>query len=206
LAASFEQVRLLVERYYCDLLVRGTSTRAEHLLQEVRARLRQLQWIHSRLLQLEAQLIANAQRTQLEEGSNARIILMFSEAVRPDCGTMHHSHILSETQDELWVLLESFYYSAHRVRDILRDNGKLLPGLNSFEAIGIRNVRNHLVEHPTRKSGVIVFSFKCGGPVGPQLRPMRWSLDPLGTIDNGLHKNTEEFLSSLEQVLTAYLT
>ena len=99
------------------------------------------------------------------------------------------------------LLLESFYYSAHRVRDILRDNDDVLPGLSSFECGGVRNVRNHLVEHPEGKSGVRIFSIKCGGPVGPQLKPIRFTLDPKGTVDEGLHANCKEFLVNLERCL-----
>jgi hypothetical protein len=128
-------------------------------------------------------------------------LLIYTDAARPNCETLLHAALPPQPADELRVLLEAYYYSAHRIRDILRDNRDDLPRLSSFEAAGVRDVRNHLVEHPTKKSGVLVFSFKCGGPVGPQMKPLRWSLDEEGTHDPGLHKNTAEFLSGLALVL-----
>jgi hypothetical protein len=35
------------------------------------------------------------------------------------------------------------------------------------------------------------------------MRPIRWSLDPLGTNDPGLHANATEFNTALESVLEA---
>ena len=52
----FQRCRTLIEDYIDALRVRGMTTRGEHLLQEARARLRQVQWIHDRLLQLEKKL------------------------------------------------------------------------------------------------------------------------------------------------------
>ena len=97
--------------------------------------------------------------------------------------------------------MEAFYYSAHRVRDIFRDSVNELPGLSNFEAVGIRNARNHLIEHPRGHSGVLVYTFAVGGPVGPQLRPIQWSGDPPGTQDQGLHQNAKEFEEALNATL-----
>ena len=174
--------------------------RAEHLLHEVRARLRRMEWTHDRMLAIEAELEANHRRTQGTDGST-RVLLIYTDAARPNCETLLHASLPVQPADELSVLLESFFYSAHRIRDIFRDDREDFPGLSSFEAVGARDVRNHLVEHPTRRSGVLVFSLKCGGPVGPQLKPLRWSLDEAGTHDAGLHANSAEFLSNLERVL-----
>ena len=202
MTATFSDVRLLLERYYAALLTAGANDRAEHLLHEVRGRLRQLQWTRGRLLTLEADLVAERCRENPTD-ANATVLLIFTDVGRPDKGDLHRSLIGPRPADELQVLLESFYYSANRIRDIFRDNPEDLPGLGSFECVGVRNVRNHLVEHPTRKSGVIVPSLKCGGPVGPQLKPIRFSLHPEGTADGGFHKNCSEFLGNAERVLRA---
>ncbi len=192
-----------MEQYYCKLLAQTPERRAEHLLHEVRARLRQMEWAHDRMLAIESELEA-LQRSSRPSTASApdRVILIYTDAARPDCQTFHHADLPAQPEDELRLLLESFYYSAHRIRDILRDNSDDLPGLSSFESVGVRDVRNHLVEHPTKKAGVLVFSFKCGGPVGPQLKPLRWSLDETGTQDAGLHKNTAEFLSNLTRAFS----
>jgi hypothetical protein len=203
---SFRKVRELLERYYCWLLTESPERRAEHFLLEIRARLRQMEWAHSRMLTLEAELEAEARRTNPAGRSEAdRVVLIYTDTARPNCETLLHASLPPQPADELRLLLEAYYYSAHRIRDILRDNRDDLPRLSSFEAAGARDVRNHLVEHPTKKSGVLVFSLKCGGPVGPQLKPVRWSLDEEGTLDSGLHENTAEFLSNLARAMSSAL-
>lgn len=198
--ASFESVRVLLERYYDALLHTDDVTdRGQQLLQEVRGRLRQLQWSHSRLLQIETQLV---QESYVETSESVRKLLVFTDVGLPKHDAEAQDLMTPGLSDELRVLLEAFYYSAHRVRDIFKDNQRDLPGLKTFEAIGVRDVRNHLVEHPTRNSGVITSSIKCGGPIGPQLKPLRFAKDLQGTVDAGLHKNAGEFLTNLERTLT----
>jgi len=55
----------------------------------------------------------------------------------------------------------------------------------------------------------LVYSFATGGPVGPQMKPQKWSLDALGTHDEGLHKNAKEFdevfLATFQEALGATL-
>ncbi len=110
------------------------------------------------------------------------------------------------SDDELRTTLESYYWGAARVRDILRDSSKDLPYLSSFEAPGVRDVRNHLVQHPTKKRGVPVYSFAYGGPAGPQLKPIRAADDPPGSLDDGLLSNAAEFEDALEKVLSSAVT
>jgi hypothetical protein len=199
----FDQSRILVEQYYCALLTSGKASKlAEHLLHEVRGRLRSLQWTHHRLVQLDAKLDATG-RARSPESQPVVLKQIFSDGGRPDCTTHRHAQLPFEIQDEVRVLLESFYYSAHRVRDILRDGREALPGVASFEAVGVRNVRNHLVEHPSKKGGVLVPSIATGGPVGPQLKPLRWSLDESGTHDAGLHANAAEFATAFDASMSA---
>lgn len=198
----FERSRILLEQYYCLMLSNGMSKRAEHLLHEVRGRLRALHWLHARLVELDGKLQEKAREYQPPGKPAVGVLkLIFTDTGRPDCRDHKHAKLPFAACDELRLLLEAFYYSAHRVRDILQDGAAELPGLSHFEAIGVRNVRNHLIEHPSRKSGVLIFSYAAGGPVGPQLKPVRWSLDPPGTQDNGLHKNAKEFEEALDRTL-----
>jgi len=183
------------------MLDKGMSTRSEHLLHEIRGRLRSLQWLYAQLIELDRKLEQNAREQQPSDVRSADVLkLVFTDAARPDCQAYMHATISFALSDELRVLLEAFYYSAHRIRDILRDSTSELPGLAKFEAIGVRNVRNHLVAHPGGKSGVLVFSFAAGGPVGSQLKPVQWSLDPPGTHDEGLYKNAKEFEEAFNRV------
>jgi hypothetical protein len=201
----FERSRLLLEQYYCALLSKGIiSLRAEHLLHELRGRLRTLQWLHARLIDLDQKIEAQARaELPLGQSETAVRICVFSDHGRPHCEDHREGQLPFSDADELRALLEAFYYCGFRIRDILRDGRKELGGLGAFEAVGVRNVRNHLVEHPDGVSGVIVSSFSAGGPVGPRIRPIRWSLDPPGTNDPGLHANATEFNAALESLLEA---
>jgi hypothetical protein len=199
----FADCRSSLEAYAQALLRKRMTQRADHLLQEVRARLRQLQWLHDRLLLIENEL---QQQTLDEMPADAPkpdvLKQLFTEQSVRKSDPGHEAQLQPQKSDELRVLLEAFYYSAHRIRDILRDHKDDLPGVGGFECSGVRDVRNHLVEHPSRAKGVLVFSAACGGPVGPQLRLLRWSLDPIGTEDQGLHHNAREFVDAFTSCMS----
>lgn len=189
-----ENSRILLEKYYCSALDANITKRGEHLLHEVRSRLKELQWLHVKISEISEKLIEEAKNRNKEQGKeNSAVILVYMDTARPNCENYDGANSPPTESDELRILLESYYYSAHRVGDILRDGKKELPGINGFDCKGIREVRNHLVEHPTKKFGVIVFSFMISEPLGPQLKPLRWSLDPKGVNDDGLWKNAESF-------------
>ena len=199
----FSQVRVELEQYATWLLDRVATARADHLLQEVRLRLRQLEWIFDRCMELDRKFQVEALQSLPDKSSPPNVVKqIFHEQSIQDSDPITQASLPFQPHDELWVLLESFYYSAHRVRDILRDNKRDLPGVSNFESVGVRVARNHLVEHTARSGGVAVPSIACGGPVGPQLRSVRWSLDPKGSADPGLRANALEFVSRLTQALS----
>ncbi len=200
--SMFERSRILLEQYYGALLNKGMSLRAKHLIHELRARLRTLQWLHSRLVDLDKQVEGEARASIPPSEAQPDVMkCVFSDGGRPHNDDFREGKVAFSSADELRALLEAFYYCAFRVRDILRDRRAVLQGLGSFEAVGIRNVRNHLIEHSDGPSGIIVSSFATGGPVGPQLKPIRWSSDPIGTNDDGLHANAAELDMALVGVL-----
>jgi len=91
---------------------------------------------------------------------------------------------------ELEILTESFYWFSNRTRSVLR----VLPGFETFESTEIRNVRNHLLEHPESKSsGVLINSFGMGEPHGPVLKAIRYDYQADLWTDKGLFKNALEF-------------
>ncbi len=91
-----------------------------------------------------------------------------------------------------------FYYTAARVRTIVQS---LLPGLSSFECEGVRNVRNHLLEHPERKdSGISPDTFSYSKNQGPVVKGMRINGET-HWMDKGLVHNSNEFVRNLTQVL-----
>jgi hypothetical protein len=203
MAATFADCRALWEEYGQHLLRNGVTARADHLFQEVRARLRQLELVYEEAMSLERKIDGQAvEREPVQSGGNpVRRKHVFTEASLSSSDPKVQAVLSVGDADRLRVYVEAFYYSAHRVRDILRDHKADLPGLLGFEAEGVRNVRNHLVEHTSRGNGVLVPSIACGGPVGPQLRLLRWSLDPPGTQDRGLPANVAEFLSGLQRTI-----
>ena len=102
---------------------------------------------------------------------------------------------------EFGLFVESFYFVAWKICSIVKHKRtNTLPYLNTFEAIGIRNVRNCLIEHP-EKEQVFMQSFMCGGDKGPVLKNARPASNSCKISDKGLWVNAEEFKNELEKVL-----
>lgn len=105
---------------------------------------------------------------------------------------------------EIEILTEAFYHLAFRIRDIIRKNH---PQLHSFETVGVRDVRNHLLVHPEgRKEEAKLFStFSLTGEpnIGPRIKSY---LGPEGsTTDNGLYPNSKEFNDNLNALIIKVL-
>ena len=105
-----------------------------------------------------------------------------------------NSNIPSE---ELWMYVECFYYLAFRTRNIIRN----LPGLNSFDCPGIRNVRNKLLEHPEKSGAVLRQSFSWGRASGPVIKARRMEKEIRIFPDVGLYENYLEFQENLNVLL-----
>jgi hypothetical protein len=144
---------------------------------EGRKRLRQLDW-----------LLIEVQRRELEHSA-----AMMAEEHRA----------AFRASDEIELLAECFYYVAFRAQRLIAS----LPELGGFEAIGVRDVRNHLIEHPERKdSGVVNRGFQFGADRGPVLRAVRLDTDPKDWQDPGLYANAMEFRNKLVSLLLPYLS
>ena len=85
---------------------------------------------------------------------------------------------------------------AFRFREILTKRPNALPKLHSFECAKIRDVRNHLLEHPQSQS--LSQDHSLGGANGPQLK-----LDTgvSEQTDCGLFVNATEFKERLHTFL-----
>ena len=103
---------------------------------------------------------------------------------------------------EIRLLTESFYHFAGRLRSIIRHKERPCPYLTGFECNGIRDVRNHLLEHPEGiNSRVFEWSWTIGGVEGPVLKAWR-EPSQAGTFpDCGLYPNAQELKANLEVVL-----
>lgn len=103
--------------------------------------------------------------------------------------TQHIKHLHSET--------ESIYHNLWAITQRLNQ----LPKFKNFKPQGVRDVRNHLIEHidNPKTSEAYIFSFGVATR-GPVLRPIK----PAGvkaSNDNGLEANVEEFLGSIVRIL-----
>jgi hypothetical protein len=104
--------------------------------------------------------------------------------------------------------VESFYFMAFRVREILKKKDKqryLFPQLKGFESEGVRNVRNHLIEHPEKHGGVLSQGFGIGDDDGPRLKPGFGQNDRPESMDKGMGANASEFKHNLEKLLSTAL-
>ena len=200
----FENPRRLFDRYYCMHALADTSGFDDYLAQEARVRLCQTHELYQRVLALEKQLLETDLKATPAPTDPTAVTIILHDVARPPCHSPNDALRPFTHADEVRIFLEGFYYNASRVRDLFRKS-QGLPGLKGFEAAGVRDVRNHLVEHPTKKMGVKIMAIALGGPVGPQLKPFRRSGDPAGTFDAGLRVNAKEFCAALETTLTAAL-
>jgi hypothetical protein len=104
---------------------------------------------------------------------------------------------------EMETLVEAFYYLAFRASKVI----ETLPGLGAFKASGIRDVRNHLVEHPERPdSGIYSIGFVWGAERGLVLRGVRLDSDSQEWQDAGLYSNAQEVRDQLVSLLAPYLS
>lgn len=158
--------------------------------QEALQRLRQISWLLRRI-----HLICKRLR---ESPLSSKDFLMPIEAPRKMESISNEGELLDQGFFIVRAYTESFYYLAFRLRHILQ-NG--MPGLSGFECKGVRNVRNHLIEHP-EKSKVLLQTFDLGltSGKGPRLK-----VDPaqkkVEHVDIGLFVNALEYKTSLETAL-----
>ncbi len=97
--------------------------------------------------------------------------------------------------DDMQIFTESFYYFAFRARTVIR----ALPGLKNFECVGVRNVRNKLIEHAERADSQIMgISFGWGSTRGPIVKAHRSADKKDLWVDQGLFVNSDEFSQNLE--------
>ena len=99
---------------------------------------------------------------------------------------------------DLRVDTESFYWQAGRFRKL----AKGLPGLASFEAAAVRDVRNHLIEHPEgRSSRVLISSLHWHPETGLSLKKARPEGYSQAFMDEGIFRNMAAFADELAGLL-----
>lgn len=105
--------------------------------------------------------------------------------------------------EEIQTLTEAFYYFAFRTMRMFQElpGAPGLPATRGFDAPGVREVRNWLVEHPEFPGG----GFQMGADRGPILG-LRFDTDPKEHQDAGLYVNAMEFREKLMSRLLPYLS
>jgi hypothetical protein len=89
--------------------------------------------------------------------------------------------------------LESFYYNAHRLLTLI----EVLPGTTDFKFIGVKVVRNKLIEHAENGS---LYSFGWSDN-GPLVKPEKLSTADPRWQDKGLLPNTIEMIAAVSNKL-----
>ena len=202
----FESTLRLFEAYFWCHVDAGTPKFDEHLAHEVRERLRQLSFLYDEIMALETSMLEKeySRSGRPAPGQIRKFIhTNLGRFVRPhEDGYAEYGpgSPFSESA-QLRLRLENFYYVAHRILCLVQDSRLQLPGISGLSAAGVRSVRNHLVEHPTKKKGNRISSYAFGGPVGPQLKPLSDPAGPAATFDEGLYANARQFRDNFERVL-----
>jgi hypothetical protein len=158
---------------------------------EIVARLRQLEWLYARVVELEKKLVADYERTQgtLKPGHNVVIVYL---------ANIPEPSVPFARQEELRVFAEAFYQCAHRLLVILDQCANMLPGLGSVSGTGVRRVRNNLIEHANKKGGRPSYTFSLSNAAGIRLRSAAPADQPEVFVDEGLRANALELRGELE--------
>jgi len=91
--------------------------------------------------------------------------------------------------------LESFYYNASKTWDLIE---KTLLGKKNSEFIGVKMVRNKLIEHTEHGD---IFSFGASEEWGPSVKPTQLTNRKEKFHDKGLRVNTKELLEKITERL-----
>ena len=198
----FKLVLKKLDDYMDKLDSQAPASFHEDLATEVWRRLQQLHYLyheirtkHDRYMELNWREIRRERAIRERLGITSGSITM----ERSD-----DSREMEELISNIETFTEAFYYFAERMRKILRAGA--LPGLTSFDCVGARNVRNHLLEHPEGMSSrIFAQSFGVGGERGPTLKIERDAGQEDVFPDAGLWANANEIRQNLERLLDRLL-
>ena len=99
---------------------------------------------------------------------------------------------LVQLRRELGAGLESFYYNASKIWDLIE---KSLLSKKGSEFINVKMVRNKLIEHTEHCD---IFSFGASEEWGPSVKPTQLTSRKEKFYDKGLRVNTKELLQKIE--------
>ena len=201
----FQRTVQIVDEYFWKHKTSTTSEFDPHLVNELRVRLRQLSYLYSTIIDEQDRILSKLDEKLGPRPPDENRVVVITNIVNPpkpnNSGEYIESTRMFTAEDELRLHLENFYYLSHRVRTLLQTSGGKLPGLQSFEVLGVARVRNNLLEHPNKKDGITVMSFSVSNAAGARLKPVNQQSAPNGYVDEGFFYNAKEFRSNLEILL-----
>jgi hypothetical protein len=203
----FQSTYLLFDKFYNYNVLNNPisfNLKNRELCVEAKKRIMQLDYSYSIIKKLDDELIENNKilSNRLKDWYAKNNPENNSDKIPPKniWGTVKEG---KESHNNVFIIelhAEHFYYIAFRLRNIIR----YLPGLGKkFESVGIRNVRNLIIEHP-EKSEILGNGFSCGSiEIGPTLKCFtQKSKDTFH--DKGLYPNAKEFKTNFENMLTDF--
>jgi hypothetical protein len=193
----FENEIRLLDRYYWQCR-NGSSPWDEQVVKELRERLRQLSYLYDEIVRLEATVLAaHAHRAQMIAFG------FFGDLPNPDAGPW--SVPAFDDSNCLRLSVETLYFIAHRIVVLSEQQRKILPRLGAIKALGVKRVRNSLIEHAHKKGGNLALTFSVSTASGTRLRSAARAEDPNGYQDQGIHHNAGEFRQKVRARLEAAL-
>jgi hypothetical protein len=205
MVTAFSSVVGLYDDYLRALQAANALQEKSDLALEAEQRLRQIDWLFDRAHERVQELAA------IEQDIAGRRCASGISPADPGWATWLRSEAATEIRArgerentvafELKLYIEAFYYFAWRLRRILR----CLPSLRGFESPGLRDVRNHLVEHPEGAGGFTQQAWSWGGEEGPRLKPFRDARRGGECVDRGFYVNAYELRDILERRLQSAL-
>ena len=184
LLGRFEEARTIFRELRAKAIPAGDDERDLYLA-EAQTRIEQSRYLLHRFMEIEQEFIQHDRRGR--QGFTSK------DEHRQWADTM------ATFSPQLEVHGEAFYYFAFRLRQVLK-NG--VDGFKNFDPIGVRDVRNHLIEHADRGGGVMDRNHMFNCPEGLVIKPFGGS-NGRYQEDRGLYPNATEFIDELLRLLKA---
>jgi hypothetical protein len=160
---------------------------------EAGERLAQIDFLYQRVVELQHSSHAI---------SNQLLALVNENSGQYTDGEDRFTSILKEGTFQIRLYGEAFYYFAARLVSIL----KRYPAFKSLDVPGIRNVRNHLIEHSDKTaSGITQQNWSHGSGIGPMFKSSRREGQKPIPMDRGLFLNAAELREKIEARLKPIL-
>lgn len=186
-------MRPQLERYFNDVVSPAPQTVEQELSVEAGERIAQLDFLFQRVAELQ---------DESQEVSNQLLALVDQNGGEYTDGEDRFTSIMKEKTFQIRLYAEAFYYFAARLITILRQ----YPAFKNLDVPGIRNVRNHLIEHSERPaSGITQQNWSHGSGVGPMFKISRRKGQKPIPMDKGLVANATALRDKIERKLVPIL-